>query len=77
MHVPVMHVWPEPHVLPHPPQLLTSVPITLMHDPLHSVRPLGHMHVPLLQTWPELHVLLHPPQLLTSLPITLMHDPPH
>ena len=46
VHLPNEQTWPEEHLVPQPPQLLTSLWVST-HAPEHSVVLLGHLHCPL------------------------------
>jgi hypothetical protein len=66
MHLPPVHVSPEGHVTPHPPQSWGLVVVST-HTPLHSVSPaVEHVHLPLTQVALEPQATPHPPQLFGS-----------
>ena len=67
--IPWLHVCPDGHGIPHPPQLLESLAV-FTHTPEQSVCPAGHAHVPPLQIFPPLQPLPHAPQLLESLEVS-------
>ena len=53
-------------LLPHAPQLATSVPMMLTQLPAHSVVPTGHWHDPAWQVAPPLHAVHDAPQCIES-----------
>jgi hypothetical protein len=59
------------HAVPQPPQLFTSVEVSLHMSP-HSTWPDGQevWQVPLTQVCPEGQVVPQPPQLSVSLPVS-------
>jgi hypothetical protein len=81
--MPIVHVVPEGHALPHAPQFIALVwRLTHVADaPLgvQSTSPAGHIRaaiqVPETQRWFAIHALPQDPQLLTSL-CGLMQPPP-
>ena len=59
--LPSLHVRPVVQGLPHAPQLVLLVLVS-MQVPLHSVCPVIQAHLPLVQLWPPMHAALHAPQ---------------
>jgi hypothetical protein len=66
MHMPPQQTWPAAHGgLPHPPQLLESVPVSVQVPP-QLVWPGGHTQELAAHTIPPVHAVPHTPQLLGS-----------
>jgi hypothetical protein len=57
------------HVLPQPPQLRGSFPVST-HTPPHATCPLGHWQEPVLQKRPPVHTTPQPPQFESSLVVS-------
>src|SRR5690349_17278284 len=75
-----MHIIPDRHTLPQPPQLLESEASTAQYvlpPAIHAVYPLAHVvaHEPFTQRWPPAHALPQAPQLFESTAVTV-HLPP-
>ena len=81
-HDPAVQVAPDGQVVPQPPQLSGSVPITFTHDPApHIVVPGMHIvpHTPALQTSPGWQGMLQPAQFCASgvmQPLVQVSEPP-
>jgi hypothetical protein len=81
-HLPAVHARPVvatwgscAQLLPHPPQLLTSVPVRLTHVAPQSVVPVGHWHEPAWHVSPPEQAVHEVPQCIESL-IVVAHVPP-
>lgn len=61
-HTPLTHVVPDAHTLPHPPQLLESLP--------------GFVQAPLQRIWPDVQPPLEPPQFPLTQGTPLAHAVP-
>jgi hypothetical protein len=73
--------WPAEQVpckqlRPHAPQLLASVPDTLMHAPEQSANPVAQLHLPLpSQTMFVPHVVPEDATGLEHMPVVMSHEP--
>tara|TARA_B100001989_G_scaffold253041_2_gene237662 strand:+ start:2820 stop:3509 length:690 start_codon:yes stop_codon:yes gene_type:complete len=76
-HLPALQVSPVAQAVPHEPQFLSSVWVSV-HVPLQSVSPLEHVlllsHLPALQVSPVAQAVPHEPQFLSSA-LVLVHVP--
>jgi hypothetical protein len=77
LHVPLTHDWPVAHWVPHDPQLLMSLPWTLMHVPLQSIVPAGQRQLPPEQDFPPVHEVPQFPQWPSSVEKSTQIEPGH